>query len=236
MYGGHLFWHIFLIDVWIHFSRPLVSFWLPFGALWFPLVPFRCPLALFWLPLGSLRFVFGSLQLTFCSLWVPFRSTWLLRAPFRFVLGSSWPILVAPLDPVGVQMAAKMQPKPPKRYQKGRSGLLRRAPFALSISGPTVPACMGERPSHVDLRALRSSLIGLRLLISSPLHGLPLHPTSSSSFQIPAPFFWLLGFSFQNDCRSGTLVWRAIKGRLYWIVLASMCMAGGRRPLQITQS
>ena len=30
--------------------------------------------------------------------------------------------------------------------------------------------------------------------------------------------------------RSGTLVWRAAKDRLYWTVLVGMCMAGGRRP------
>ena len=28
--------------------------------------------------------------------------------------------------------------------------------------------------------------------------------------------------------RSGTLVWRAAKGRLHWIVLAGMCLHGGR--------
>ena len=57
---------------------------------------------------------------------MPFRATFLLQAHFRLVLGFSWCILGALLDPAGVLMAAKMQPKQPKWHQK-----------ALKIISPT---------------------------------------------------------------------------------------------------
>ena len=44
------------------------------------------------------------------------------------------------------------------------------------------------------------------------------------------PCIQCAGHWWAAEGRSGTLVWRATKGRLYWI----MCMAGSRRPLQIT--
>ena len=45
----------------------------------------------------------------------------------------------------------------------------------------------------------------------------------------------VLVFGLAGVGRSGTLVWRAAKGRLYWIALGGICMAGGRRPPYITQ-
>ena len=45
----------------------------------------------------------------------------------------------------------------------------------------------------------------------------------------------VLVFGLAGVGRSGTLVWRAAKDRLYWIALEGICMAGGRRPPYITQ-